>query len=226
MGAPATWVLCNHDVTRTVTRYGRADTGFDFAAKAYGTPTDLALGTRRARAAALLTLALPGSVYLYQGEELGLPEAEIPLDRVHDPMHFRSGGTDPGRDGCRVPLPWAADAPAYGFGSRGEPWLPQPADWGRYAVDRQENDPESMLTLYRTALLLRRTLAGFGDGPMTWLPSPDGVLAFARTNGLVCVVNLADRPTDLPPHGRLILASGPLDGQGRLPGDTAAWLQI
>ncbi|MGW1410883.1 glycoside hydrolase family 13 protein [Streptomyces sp. NPDC002403] len=226
VGAPATWVLCNHDVTRTVTRYGRADTGFDFAAKTYDTPTDLALGTRRARAAALLTLALPGSVYLYQGEELGLPEAEIPLDRVHDPMHFRSGGTDPGRDGCRVPLPWAANAPAYGFGSRGEPWLPQPADWARYAVDRQESDPESMLTLYRTALLLRRTVAGFGDGPMTWLPSPDGVLAFARTNGLVCVVNLADRPTDLPPHERLILASGPLDGQGRLPGDSAAWLQI
>ena len=104
VGAPATWVLSNHDVTRTVTRYGRADTGFDFADKRFGTPTDLPTGTRRARAAALLTLALPGSVYLYQGEELGLPEADIPLDRIQDPMHYRSGGTDPGRDGCRVPL--------------------------------------------------------------------------------------------------------------------------
>ncbi|GAA3290169.1 hypothetical protein GCM10020295_03860 [Streptomyces cinereospinus] len=103
VGAPATWVLCNHDVTRTVTRYGRADTAFDFATKRFGTPTDLDLGTRRARAAALLSLALPGSVYLYQGEELGLPEADVPLDRIEDPMHFRSGGTDPGRDGCRVP---------------------------------------------------------------------------------------------------------------------------
>ncbi len=103
VNAPATWVLCNHDVTRTATRYGREDTGFDFAKKRFGIPTDLELGTRRARAAALLTLALPGSVYLYQGEELGLPEADVPLDRVQDPMHFRSGGTDPGRDGCRVP---------------------------------------------------------------------------------------------------------------------------
>ncbi len=117
VGAPATWVLCNHDVTRTVTRYGRTDTGFDFAAKAFGTPTDLALGTRRARAAALLSLALPGSVYLYQGEELGLPEAEIPRESIQDPMHFRSHGVDPGRDGCRVPLPWVADAPHAGFGA-------------------------------------------------------------------------------------------------------------
>lgn len=117
VGAPATWVLANHDVTRTVTRYGRADTGFDFKTKAHGIPTDLELGTRRARAAALLTLALPGSVYLYQGEELGLPEVEdIPAELLQDPMYFRSGGTDPGRDGCRVPLPWSGDAPPYGFG--------------------------------------------------------------------------------------------------------------
>ena len=116
--------------------------GFDFATKAFGIPSDPALGTRRARAAALLTLALPGSAYLYQGEELGLPEADVPLDRIQDPMHFRSGGTDPdpGRDGCRVPLPWSA-----------EPWLPQPAHWATYAADRQDGDPHSMLTLYRTA---------------------------------------------------------------------------
>ncbi|MFJ4715868.1 glycoside hydrolase family 13 protein [Streptomyces sp. NPDC088785] len=223
--APATWVLCNHDVTRTATRYGREDTGFDFATKAFGTPVDLALGTRRARAAALLTLALPGSVYLYQGEELGLPEADIPLDRIEDPMHFRSGGTDPGRDGCRVPLPWVADAPHYGFGSGAEPWLPQPAYWADYAVDRQEGAPDSMLTLYRTALEVRRAGPGFGDGPMSWLPAADGVLAFSRPGGLVCVVNLDDRPADLPAYDRLILTSGPLDGQGRLPSDTAAWLR-
>jgi alpha-glucosidase len=224
VAAPATWVLCNHDVTRTVTRYGRADTAFDFATKTFGTPTDLALGTRRARAAALLTLALPGSVYLYQGEELGLPEADIPRGRIQDPMHFRSGGTDPGRDGCRVPLPWTADGPAYGFGSRAEPWLPQPADWGGYAVDRQSGDPGSMLTLYRTALRVRRSAAGFGDGPLTWLAAPPDVLAFARADGLVCVVNLSTDAVELPPHERLILTSGPLDGQGLLPSDTAAWL--
>jgi alpha-glucosidase len=225
VGAPATWVLCNHDVTRTVTRYGREDTGFDFAAKRFGTPTDLALGTRRARAAALLSLALPGSVYLYQGEELGLPEADIPLDRIQDPMHFRSGGTDPGRDGCRVPLPWEADAPSYGFGTEGEPWLPQPEDWDRYAADRQSDDPESMLSLYREALRLRRTEPGFGDGPMRWLETERDVLAFGRTDGLVCVVNLSDAPAVLPPHERLLLASGPLDTDGRLPADTAVWLR-
>jgi alpha-glucosidase len=221
VGAPATWVLCNHDVTRTVTRYGRADTAFDFTAKAFGTPTDLALGTRRARAAALLSLALPGAVYVYQGEELGLPEADIPLDRVQDPMHFRSGGTDPGRDGCRVPLPWDAGLPYAGFGSREEPWLPQPAGWASYAADRQRRDPQSMLTLYRTAIALRRV---FGDGPLTWLPAPDGVLAFARADAL-CVVNLSATPVPLPAHSRLLLGSGPLDHAGRLPQDTAAWLR-
>ncbi|MEV0692777.1 alpha-amylase family glycosyl hydrolase [Streptomyces sp. NPDC050388] len=221
VGAPATWVLCNHDVTRTVTRYGRSDTGFDFATKAFGTPTDLSLGTRRARAAALLSLALPGAVYVYQGEELGLPEADIPLDRIEDPMHARSGGTDPGRDGCRVPLPWTADAPHAGFG--GEPWLPQPAGWASYAADRQARDPGSMLALYREAIRLR---PAFGDGPFTWLPTTEGVLAFTRAGGgAICVVNLVDAPAALPAHTGLLLGSGPLDPDGRLPKDTAVWLR-
>ncbi|GAA1373231.1 glycoside hydrolase family 13 protein [Streptomyces beijiangensis] len=219
VGAPATWVLANHDVTRTVTRYGREESGFDFAVKTYGTPTDLALGTRRARAAALLSLALPGSVYLYQGEELGLPEAEIPLDRIEDPMHFRSGGSDPGRDGCRVPLPWTARPPA------AEPWLPQPEGWAGYAAELQAADPTSMLNLYRTALQLRRGGAGFGDGPMRWLPAAPGVLAFSRPGGLVCVVNLAGESAELPGHRTVLLSSGPLDGAGHLPQDTAVWLR-
>ncbi|MFF1837868.1 glycoside hydrolase family 13 protein [Streptomyces sp. NPDC058231] len=230
VGAPATWVLCNHDVTRTVTRYGRGDTGFDFAAKTFGTPTDLALGTRRARAAALLSLALPGAAYLYQGEELGLPEADIPRDRIQDPMHFRSGGTDPGRDGCRVPLPWAAHAPYAGFGSTAEPWLPQPADWASYAADLQSADPDSMLSLYREALRLRRTEPGFG-GPgasgerLVWLPTEPGVLAFTRADRLICVVNLTDEPIELPGHTEVLLISGPPAEGGRLPRDTAAWLR-
>ncbi|WP_406399135.1 glycoside hydrolase family 13 protein [Streptomyces sp. NBC_00879] len=225
VGAPATWVLCNHDVTRTVTRYGRDDTGFDFAKKRFGTPTDLSTGTRRARAAALLSLALPGCVYLFQGEELGLPEADIPLNRIHDPMHFRSGGVDPGRDGCRVPLPWAADAPYYGFGSAVGPWLPQPEGWAPYAADRQAADPGSMLNLYRQALQLRRAAPGFGDGPLRWLPTAPGVLAFSRGGGLICVVNLAWDPAELPGHTSVLLTSGPLDDEGRLPRDTAAWLR-
>ncbi|MEU8677904.1 glycoside hydrolase family 13 protein [Streptomyces sp. NPDC048560] len=225
VGAPATWVLCNHDVTRTVTRYGRQDTGFDFATKAFGTPTDLAVGTRRARAAALLSLALPGSAYIYQGEELGLPEADIPLDRIQDPMHFRSEGADPGRDGCRVPMPWSADAPYSGFGSSQEPWLPQPVGWASYAADLQAADPGSMLTLYRRALRLRRETPGLGDGPLTWLAAPDGVLAFARAEGVVCLTNLSETAVELPAHTAVLLASGPLTADGELPVDTAVWLR-
>ncbi|MFJ6850633.1 glycoside hydrolase family 13 protein [Streptomyces sp. NPDC091271] len=232
VGAPATWVLCNHDVTRTVTRYGREATGFDFAAKVFGTPTDLELGTRRARAAALLSLALPGAVYLYQGEELGLPEADIPRERIQDPMHLRSGGIDPGRDGCRVPLPWSAEEPYAGFGSAAEPWLPQPADWPSYAAEGQGTDPGSMLTLYREALRLRRVEPGFAaapgesaDGRLNWLPSSSGVLAFMRTHGLICVVNLSGSPVPLPDHDEMLLTSGPLGPSGLLPDDTAAWLR-
>ncbi|GAA1258045.1 glycoside hydrolase family 13 protein [Kitasatospora nipponensis] len=223
VGAPATWVLCNHDVTRTVTRYGRQDTRFDFTAKAFGTPTDLALGTRRARAAALLSLALPGAVYLYQGEELGLPEVEdLPLERLQDPMHLRSGGTDPGRDGCRVPLPWSGQQPPFGFAPPGvAPWLPQPRSWAALTVEAQRGDPGSMLELYRGALRLRRSAVHGGFG---WLPSAPQVLAFRRAGGFRCLVNFSTEPLDLPSDVELLLASGPLD-DGRLPGDTAVWLR-
>ena len=227
VGAPATWVLANHDITRTVTRYGRADTGFAFATKGYGIATDLATGTRRARAAALLTLALPGSVYLYQGEELGLPEVEdIPADRIEDPMHHRTAGADPGRDGCRVPLPWDGSAPSAGFGPDGgaEPWLPQPAGWGDYSVAAQAHDPDSMLTLYRTALRLRRAEPGLGDGPMDWIGSHQQVLAFRRGADFTCAVNLAPTPQPLPDHTAVLLSSAPLDG-GLLPPDTPVWLR-
>ncbi|WP_454049486.1 glycoside hydrolase family 13 protein [Cellulomonas sp. Marseille-Q8402] len=227
VGAPATWVLSNHDVTRPVTRYGRAESGFAFAAKRAGTPTDLDLGTRRARAAALLTAALPGSLYLYQGDELGLPEVEdLPPEAVQDPMHARSGGVDPGRDGCRVPLPWSGDAPPYGFGPDGAttPWLPQPADWGTRTVAAQDADPGSMLALHRAALRLRRTEPGLGDGDLRWLPDvPDGVLAFARGD-VLCVVNLSGTTAPLPSHGGVLLASGTTDGAA-LPPDTAVWLR-
>ncbi|AIA07446.1 glycoside hydrolase family 13 protein [Streptomyces noursei] len=225
VGAPATWVLCNHDVTRTVTRYGRADTSFDLAAKTHGTPTDLSLGTRRARAAALLTLALPGSVYLYQGEELGLPEVEdLPADRLRDPIHFRSGGTDPGRDGCRVPLPWSGTAPPFGFAPDGtEPWLPQPERWSDLTVAAQDGAAGSMLELYRAALRLRRTGPAAPDTPLRWLPGGPDVLAFRRGD-LLCVVNFGERPVALPAEHALLLASGPVPDRG-LPPDTAAWLR-
>ncbi len=220
-------MLCNHDVTRTVTRYGRRDTRFDFATKAFGTPTDLALGLRRARAAALLSLALPGAVYLYQGEELGLPEVEdLPVGRLQDPMHLRSGGSDPGRDGCRVPLPWAGDSAPYGFSPAGvEPWLPQPADWAALTVEAQAADPASMLSLYRTALRIRRDDAGLRGDKFEWLTGDPGVLSFRRGVDFVCIANLSPDAVPLPAGTAVTLSSGPL-ADGQLPPDTAAWLHL
>ncbi|HEY0639931.1 MAG TPA: glycoside hydrolase family 13 protein [Pseudonocardiaceae bacterium] len=226
--APATWVLSNHDVTRHVTRYGREDTSFDFDNRVHGLPLDLDLGVRRARAALLLTLALPGSAYVYQGEELGLWEVEdIPDTLRDDPMFHRSGGTNPGRDGCRVPLPWSGMEPPFGFsppGATRRPWLPQPADWKDRTAAAQAGDPHSMLELYRTALRTRRAEAALGDGPMRWLVSGPDVLAFTRDPGLTCVVNLSAAPVPLPRHEAVLLASGLLDA-GLLPPDTAVWLR-
>lgn len=227
VNAPATWVLSNHDVTRHVTRYGRADTRFSFAAKREGIPTDLELGTRRARAAALLSLSLPGAAYVYQGEELGLYEVEdIPYALRQDPMWERSGRVDPGRDGCRVPLPWAGDEPPFEFSPAGAaaPWLPQPADWKDRTASAQTGDSASMLELYRAAIQARRADPALGDGELTWLPAPDGVLAFSRGGGFACVVNLSAAPVPMPAQGELLLASGPLD-DGLLPSDTAVWLR-
>ncbi|MGE5292299.1 MAG: glycoside hydrolase family 13 protein [Micromonosporaceae bacterium] len=229
--APATWVLGNHDVTRVVTRYGRKDTGFGPGGAAHGAATgnsDHSLGTRRARAAALLIMALPGGVYIYQGDELGLWEVEdIPAEQLQDPVWERSGHTDPGRDGCRVPLPWSGTAPPFGFSAghpSARPWLPQPAGWRNLTAAAQAADPGSMLSLYRAALRLRRSEPGLGDGPMMWLESARDVLAVSRPGGFMCVVNFAHSPAVLPGHREVLLASGPLDG-GNLPPDTAAWLR-
>jgi alpha-glucosidase len=228
VGAPATWVLSNHDVVRHVTRYGRADTAFDMADRRIGSPSDLALGERRARAAAMLTLALPGGAYIYQGEEFGLAEVEdLPDDVRQDPFWLRSGHTEPGRDGCRVPLPWSGGQPPFGFSGDGAvaPWLPQPLSWADRTMRAQAARTDSMLALYREALRLRRAQPELGDGPMSWLPAEPGVLAFARgAGGFACVVNLSATPAALP-TGELLLASDPLvDGQ-LLP-DAAAWLRL
>jgi alpha-glucosidase len=211
-----------------VTRLGRQDSAFAFTTKRHGTPTDLDLGRRRARAAALLSAALPGSLYIYQGDELGLDEVDdLPVDRIQDPMYFRSGGTDPGRDGCRVPLPWSGTQPPFGFspaGSSTEPWLPQPGRWAELTVEAQQGSPGSMLSLYRAALRLRRSEAGLGAGPMTWLPTPPDVLAFRRGDRLVSITNLSAAPIPLPPHDQILLASADVV-DGLLPSDSTAWLR-
>ena len=227
VGAPSTWVLSNHDVTRPVTRYGRADSSFAFAKKRVGTPTDLAVGTRRARAAALLTAALPGALYIYQGDELGLPEVEdLPEEVLEDPMHFRSGGVDPGRDGCRVPLPWSGVAPPFGFGPEGgdgTPWLPQPASWASLTVQAQQADPSSMLWLYREALRIRRRVNAASPGGFAWRDLGDGLVAFERGDDFLSITNLTGRSVELPDNAGILLASSPLD-RGLLAPDSTAWL--
>jgi alpha-glucosidase len=229
VGAPATWVLSNHDVIRHVTRYGRAE-GTQMA-PAGAVPTDLELGTRRARAAALLILALPGNAYVYQGDELGLWEVEdLPESALQDPVWERSGHQRRGRDGCRVPLPWSGEAAPFGFSPPGSkaPWLPQPAAWRELTAERESTAEGSMLTLYRTGLRLRRAEPALGDGTFRWLDADPGVLALSRDPGFACVVNLSADPVPLPPHQTVLLASGPLDeeaGELRLPTDQAVWLR-
>ena len=227
-GAPTTWVLSNHDVTRVVTRYGRADTSFSFESRRAGLDTDLQLGTRRARAAALLTMALPGSMYIYQGEELGLSEVDnIPDDRRQDPMFFRSGHLNPGRDGCRVPLPWSGEEPPYGFsppGASRRPWLDQPRGWGPLTAAAESANPDSMLTLYRQGLELRKAEAGLAGEALVWVPAAPTVLAFSRGETFACAVNLGPQATSLPIGAEVLLASDSIEG-GQLAPDTAVWLR-
>ena len=228
--APATWVLSNHDVVRHVSRLGRPQAAGRHSLSALPPieTLDRELGTRRARAAALLMFALPGSAYVYQGDELGLWEVEdLPDAVLQDPTWRRSGHTERGRDGCRVPLPWSGAAAPFGFSPEGateEPWLPQPADFAGVTVAAQETDAGSMLALYRAALALRHSHPALGGGELTWRPAEPGVLAFDRDPGFTCVVNLSDGPVALPHGARVLLSSVPLQ-DGRLPVDAAAWLE-
>ena len=229
--APATWVLSNHDVDRIVTRLGRADTAFDLGRRRYfhGFATDLELGSRRARAAALLTMALPGAVYIYQGEELGLWEVQDIADELRqDPIFFRTHGEDPGRDGSRVPLPWSGTEPPFGFtppGASAVPWLRQPKEWRDLTVAAESASADSMLRLYQDALRIRHAEDALRDARLAWQASGDGVLAFDRGASFRCVANLSATPVPLPAHASILLASAPLD-TGLLPPDTTVWLGI
>ncbi|HEY2172549.1 MAG TPA: alpha-amylase family glycosyl hydrolase [Mycobacteriales bacterium] len=228
VGAPTTWVLSNHDVVRHVTRYGRP-AGRENA-NAGAVEASLEVGLRRARAAALLELALPGGAYVYQGEELGLEEVEdLPVEVLQDPVWERSKHTNRGRDGSRVPIPWSGDRSPFGFGPAGStPWLPQPAGWKDRTADAQADDPASTLSLYRAALRIRHEQPALGDGTFEWLESAPGVLAFAREPGFVCLVNMSPGPAVLPPYDEVLLASEPFDDRAdpRLPVDHAVWLRV
>jgi alpha-glucosidase len=199
VGAPATWVFENHDVTRLPTRYGGGE-----------------VGRQRARAAALLLFGLPGTSFTYQGQELGLEEVEVPDEARQDPIFFHTNGARQGRDGCRVPIPWTEEPPAFGF-TDSEPWLPMPQDWGPLSVAAQAGDPGSMLELYRSAIRLRPR-----EETLTWRESPRGTMIFDRGE-LTCFVNF-DAPTLELPAGEVLLASEP-GITTTLPPNTAAWMR-
>jgi len=235
VGAAVTWTLSNHDVHRAVTRYGQdqslvVGSSQDPAAgtRARG-PVNLAQGRRYARSAILMLLALPGSVYLYQGEELGLPEVmDLPAQVRQDPIVRRSGGKDLGRDGCRVPMPWSHAEPSFGFSPADQPappWLPQPDWFGEYAVDAELTDAGSFLSLYRLALQLRREHFGGPAAALEWIELDPGVSALAfRRGSRVCLVNCGDEPFELPSQwGQIILASAAVHGRSA-PGGSAVWL--
>jgi alpha-glucosidase len=206
--APPTWTLSNHDVPRPVTRFGGGE-----------------LGLRRARAMALVEIALPGPIYLYNGEELGLPNVELPDWALQDPVWERSGHAERGRDGCRIPLPWEGACAPYGFSATPGTWLPMPGDWADKTVEAQLENPDSTLSLYRQALELRREHEAFTGNEVEWYGAPPGCFAFRRKHsGLVCALNTSAVPVVLP-DGKLLLASGPLPSDGEtLPPDTAVWL--
>jgi alpha-glucosidase len=222
--AAPTWVLSNHDVVRHASRLAPGN--------------DAERGLARARALTLFSLALPGSMYLYQGEELGLPEVhDLPSGARQDPTFIRSRGQDVGRDGCRVPIPWSGEEPSYGFGPSAESWLPQPAQWAELTAEQQAHDPASTLAFYQAALDIRRRESALGDGPMDWLDAPPDVLAIRRTNStnVIAVLNLSEHTQLLSPTWgtQVLLGSGTeiaiLAGDGQeacvaLGPETAVWL--
>ena len=228
VGAPSTWVLSNHDVVRHASRLGYpVGTPRMNGISATDPQPDRALGLRRARAATALMLSLPGGAYIYQGEELGLPDStDMPAQFRQDPTFARTGGAEIGRDGCRVPLPWVADAPSLGFGPGDSSWLPQPSAYADYAVDRQEGVVDSTLELYR-ALLHQRRLLGLGTGSLTFVEGY-GSDVLALTNGadprerVLVVTNFGEDAVSLPEGAEVLVASGDLVA-GRVPRDTTVW---
>ncbi|MGH3474199.1 MAG: alpha-amylase family glycosyl hydrolase, partial [Aeromicrobium sp.] len=236
VGAPQTWVLSNHDVVRHATRLGFDQSHGPSRPPGIGADDpqpDATLGLRRARAATTVMLGLPGSAYLYQGEELGLPEAtRLPDDVRQDPTWERSNHTQRGRDGCRVPMPWEGSTPSLGFGPGAETWLPQPPEYGALAVDRQRAAEGSTLELYRQLLSLRRELR-LGCGSLTWYDagSDDDVLAFTTSAAdgrrVLVLANLEASPVRLPDGARVLVASSPdVSPELDVPIDTAVWAEI
>jgi alpha-glucosidase len=225
VGAPSTWVLSNHDVIRHASRLALtvpSPQGDGIGPKSAGLP-DTAIGLQRARAASALMLALPGSAYVYQGEELGLPEAiYLPDDVREDPTWFRTKHEKYGRDGCRVPIPWEANTASYGFSKGGESWLPQPEDWDQYSRDQQVGVAGSTLELYTLALALRHEY-DLGMGSLEWLTGFGPEVVAFRNGDVTVIANTGTVAVELP-AGEIVLASGEDVYGASLPGDTTVWL--
>jgi len=234
VGAPPSWVFNNHDVVRSIDRLdlGLTNNGEStFTRQGDPAKFNIARGTLRAKSATLMTLALPGGTYLYQGEELGLPEVrDLPEDRLTDPRWKMSGYKDRGRDGCRVPIPWKSE-PTGGFGfstndllELDQAWLPMSPWMGNFSAESQDGAAGSTLTMYRQALALRKLEEGLGDGPMTWIGAGKDVVAFSRPGNFACYINFGAK-IEIPAGAKVLISSGPLDGNS-LPTDTAAWLRL
>lgn len=239
-GAISTWVLSNHDVVRHRSRFGYRDVAVTGGRRPIGPDDpqpDLDLGLARARAASTFMLALPGAAYLYQGEELGLPEVvDIAPEQRQDPNWHRTAGEHIGRDGCRVPIPWNSDAPAYGFNDTGKAWLPQPPIFGELAPDRQEGVPGSTLELYRELLRLRREYR-LGESELEPLtlsehgtPDVAAFLSVGPVAKVALVLNVGDTPVPLPAGETLVNSVGGAGAKGltdrQLPGNAAAWVKV
>ncbi|NUP59934.1 MAG: glycoside hydrolase family 13 protein [Pseudarthrobacter sp.] len=228
VGAPSTWVLSNHDVVRHASRFGYNGQGprdGDGIGPADPQP-DIALGRHRAAAATLFMLGLPGAAYLYQGEELGLPDGtDIPEHLRQDPTFARTAGERLGRDGCRVPLPWRAAEPHLGFGSGENPWLPFPASFAGLARDLQAGSPSSHLSLYRETLSQRRAL-DLGRGSLAWAENWCTGSSLAYVNGTTLILmNLNHDPVELPPGQVLLRSASPDDARYLASGETA-WIRL
>ena len=234
VGAPPSWVFNNHDVVRSVDRLdlGLTNNGEStFTRQGDPAKFNIARGTLRAKSATLMTLALPGGTYLYQGEELGLPEVrDLPEDRLSDPRWKMSGYKDRGRDGCRVPLPWKTE-PTGGFGfstndllELDQAWLPMSPWMGNFSAESQDGAAGSTLSMYREALALRKLEEGLGDGPMTWIEAGKDVVAFSRPGNFACYINFG-AAIEIPAGATVLISSGPLEGNS-IPTDTAVWLRL
>jgi alpha-glucosidase len=196
------WAFSNHDAPRAVSRWS--------------TPADHAAA---ARLALLLLVSLRGNIFLYQGEELGLPQAEIAFADLKDPEAIANWPLTLGRDGARTPMPWLREAPQAGF-SAARPWLPVPPAHAALAVDAQERDADSTLALARRVIALRRQHSALRVGALQLLETSSAVLSFERSYGrerLLCVFNLGATPQTLAP---------PMPGNWRVlqaVGDATAW---